>query len=41
MLAILLAVVCGIVLGIFYKIPFLIEYADPLSSFGLCLLLFF
>lgn len=41
MIGILLAVVCGVILGIFCEIPFLIQYADPLSEFGLCLLLFF
>ncbi|WP_410207913.1 lysine exporter LysO family protein [Fusobacterium sp.] len=41
MIGILLSVVCGITLGIFFEIPFLIEYADPLSELGLCLLLFF
>ena len=41
MLAILLSVIIGISCGIFFKVDFLMEYADPLSSFGLCLLLFF
>lgn len=41
MIGIVLSVVIGIVLGIFYRVDTLIYYANPLSSIGLCLLLFF
>lgn len=41
MIGIVLSVIIGIVLGIFYRVDTLIYYANPLSSIGLCLLLFF
>lgn len=41
MLPILLSVIIGVVFGIFFKVDFLMQYADSLSSFGLCILLFF
>lgn len=41
MLGIIISVITGIILGLFFKTPLILNYIDTLISLGLCLLLFF